>query len=521
MFRSAHWKLCLILLMAALFVSACTNSTADPSPTPSPAPTPSQSPEQTAGTDEADQGNEPQGDQTPVTIRITTQVFTPTEDKEPTEATPIPRVALDKIIENFNQEYPHITVEIIRAPTSSQEEYMTWMTTKVASGDAPDIAWPTDQPQGWAERDWLLPMDEYLEKPNPLVDPGKSWIDTFTNHELINKFSDGKRYTIPIMQAAGAATTFYYNIDIFEELGLSVPQTWAQLVDVSNKIKDAGYIPIIPSVENKGPTLWQMNNVSIPIFTKNFMDEYNYTKAQTPSDMAGDEFIRAIHTGLISTDKPEVREVWKQYKLFASTWPEGWATQDLKPLWREGKAAMREGGMWELSDELSDTNRTFRWGLFPMPYIGSDSTPMAEDYPKEKGFPKNRQATFNLAVMKPAVEKNGTLEAALTFLHYLTKPEVNEYMVNEIPMGRPSVAGADTLPIFDAIKEAEMAIIPDFNIGMNVWFNTEANDAIRRNTTQWITDKMDDETFFANLQKALSDGAASVIQSDKIDTSRW
>jgi len=461
------------------------------------------------------------GGDEPVKLRIAPQMFTPTEDKTPTEGTPVPRVALDKIIEDYSKENPNVTVEILKAPTNSQEEYLTWLTTKIASGDAPEITWATDTPQNMVSKGWLLPIDEYLDQPNPYMDAGTKWIDTFTNEEIIQKHSDGKRYTVPIMQAAGDSTTFFYNIDIFEELDLAVPNTWAEFVAALNKIKDAGYIPIIPTVENKGPTLWQMNQVSIPILTNNLVDEFNYTGAKTPAEMTGDEWVRAIREGVVSQDKPEVQEVWKQYKAFAETWPQGWATQDMKPLWQQGKAAIREGGMWELSSELSDTKRTFRWGMFPKPFIASDSTPLAPDYEKQKGFPKNTQAMFNLAIVKPSVEKTGTTEAAVKFLHYLTKADVNEYLVNEIPAGRPTVDGAATLPLFDGIKESESPILPEINFGMNVWFDSEANDAVRRNVTNWIAGKMDDKTFFSNIEKAFQTGAGSVIESQKLDTSKW
>ncbi|GGD72075.1 ABC transporter substrate-binding protein [Paenibacillus nasutitermitis] len=509
------WVLCCLSIVTALALAGCANNEKTDDNQKAGANKPA------VNGNAADNGGNEPNDQKPVNLRITTQIFTPTEDKTPTEATPTPRVALDKIIEDFQKENPSIKVEVVKAPSSSQDEYLTWMTTKIASGDAPDIAWPTDQPQGWAEKGWLLPVDSFMDQPNPYFDETTKWIDTFTNHELIQKFNNGSRYTIPIMQAAGASTTFYYNIDIFEKLNLPVPKTWKQLVDAATAIKEAGYVPIIPSVENKGPTMWQLGSVSVPVLTNKFINDFNYTGAQSPGDMKGDEFIRAINKGIISQDKPEVQEVWKQYKAFAQTWPQGWATQDMKPLWREGKAAIREGGMWELSEELSDTKRTFRWGVFPIPVLGSDSTPYASDYPKEKGFPKNMQAMFNLAIVKPTVEKKGSTDAAVKFLHYLTKVDVNEYMVNEIPAGRPTVQGAASLPVFDAIQETETAVFPEINLGMNVWFNAEANDAIRRNVTTWITNKMDDKEFFANIQKAFDNGVKKVIESDGIDTSKW
>lgn len=497
-----------LLVMAALVLGACSKGTNTASPSASPTVSGQQSETATPGAQET------------VTIRVAMQGLTPTDDKTPTEQTPNPRLAMDKVVADFERDHPHVKVELLKTPIS-QEEYLTWMTTRIASGDAPDVAWPTDTPVSLHENGWLLPLDDYFAQPNPYNEPGMAWQDTFTNPELLVKFGDGKRYMVPMMQAAGSAVTFFYNIDIFDELGIGVPRTWAQLLDGLQKAKDAGYTPAVPTVYSNTPTMWQLGEqASVPILNK-FLDEFNYTGAQNATELKGDEYVRMIKNGTYAMDIPEFREVWQLYKQWTQMWPKGWATQDMMPLWREGKAAIREGGMWELQSELSDTNRTFKWGIFPMPPVASDSSPNAIDYPRQKGFPKNTQATINLSVIKPAVEKNGTLEQAIAFLHYLSKADVNEYVVNEIPMGRPTVNGAMTLPLFDAIKEAEYPVYPDIKIQMNVWLTGEVNNAVSRYTASWINNEMDDETFFGNVQKSLAEGADSIISSQNLDTSKW
>ncbi len=505
-----------LVILIVLVLSGCSGSKSGNGDS---SPQASSSPAETASPTKQETPSSSPGKE--VTLRITTQVFTPTDDKTPTENTPVPRVALDRIIEDYQKENPNVKVEIVKAPTSSREEYLTWMTTQIAAGEAPDIAWPSDSLQGFVEKEWLLPVDSYLQQANSFGDANTTWMDSFTNPELFKKFPNGSYYAVPIFQAAGSATTFYYNIDIFKELNLSVPQTWQQLLDALKKAKEAGYVAAIPVVENKGPTLWQLGGqVSIPLTTA-FTDEFNYTGAKSAAEMKGDEYLRAIKKGIVSMERPEFREIWRLYKEWAQMWPEGWATQDMMPLWREGKVAVREGGMWELQQELSDTKRNFKWGVFPIPSVGSDSSQYAVDLPKEKGFQKNTSSAFDLAIVKPAVEKRGTTEEAVRFLQYLTTAEVNEYMVNEIPLGLPTVKGAATLPVFDAIKESESPVIPEISIPMNVWISSEARDAIGRNAAMWIQNKLADDKFFANVEKAMTEGADKSIKDQNIDTSNW
>ena len=51
-------------------------------------------------------------------------------------------------------------------------------------------------------------------------------------------------------------TVFWYNTEIFDTVGVRVPTTWDELIDVSNSIKEAGIIPI--AIGNKD--LWPVGN---------------------------------------------------------------------------------------------------------------------------------------------------------------------------------------------------------------------------------------------------------------------
>ncbi|GGD88975.1 ABC transporter substrate-binding protein [Paenibacillus nasutitermitis] len=461
-----------------------------------------------------------QGDQKPVTIKVLAQALTPTDDKTPTEKTPVPRVALDKIVEDFQKQYPYITVEIMTSAPKEADELLPWFTTRVASGDAPDIAWSSNTKAEWYNQGWLQPLDDYYNKPNPFIEGNDKWINAFTNVEIVPKEADGTHDQVPLIQAAGGQVGIFYNIDIFKKLNLQVPKTWKEFVDVAKKAKDGGYIASVPWVANHQPSLWELEPISKPLMS-GLVDPFNYTGAAKAADLKGDESVRAIKKGVISADKPEVRQTWTLYKEWAKLWPEGWATQDFLPQWNAGKVAMREGGMWELQQELSDTKRTFKWGLFPIPSAGPDSGQYAPELPRVKGFPKNTQPSFSMSIIKPSVEKHGTLDASVLFLQYLTSPQVNEYLINEIPMGRPTVNGAETLPLFDALKNMEYPQFPEISIAFPYTITGETADTISKNAALWFRDEIKDDKFFGEVQKALETGADESIKTQKLDTSKW
>lgn len=47
---------------------------------------------------------------------------------------------------------------------------------------------------------------------------------------------------------------FFYNKDIFNELGLEVPETWDQFIEVLDKIKASGMDPIAEGNQDKWPS---------------------------------------------------------------------------------------------------------------------------------------------------------------------------------------------------------------------------------------------------------------------------
>lgn len=85
------------------------------------------------------------------------------------------------------------------------------------------------------------------------LNPAENFYD-LSDQPYIDKFSDaykqtvtvdGKIYGIP--WASSNVGGWLYNKKVYEELGLSVPKTWDELMENCQKIKDAGKIPVIGS----------------------------------------------------------------------------------------------------------------------------------------------------------------------------------------------------------------------------------------------------------------------------------
>lgn len=136
---------------------------------------------------------------------------------------------LNQIIQNFESENPNIKVKQVQVPDSRKVLY-----NRLASNDAPDIMsiFPNESDfKTQAQSDYFMDLTgtDVLANINPQF--------------LEDVKVDGKDYSAPLtMNAYG----IFYNVAKFNELGLKVPATWAELEQTA-AIKEKGSIPFATS----------------------------------------------------------------------------------------------------------------------------------------------------------------------------------------------------------------------------------------------------------------------------------
>lgn len=128
-------------------------------------------------------------------------------------------------LEEFNEKYPDVTVEL-----ATVKEFDEALRVRFSSGDVPDVFSIEGVRYTDAQRsEYLLPLDDVYPE---LVG---NWIGNETNMNT----EDGKTYALTFgLQGIGLA----YNKVIFEDLGLSAPTTYDEMMDAAQKIKDSGKI---------------------------------------------------------------------------------------------------------------------------------------------------------------------------------------------------------------------------------------------------------------------------------------
>ena len=135
-----------------------------------------------------------------------------------------PETALNPLIEKFEAKNPGIVIEPERI---SWDVYNQKLLTAIAGGYPPDVAqvklwW---QPQ-LVEMGALLPLDDYIASWD-----GKD--DIYDKVWELTKYSDGHQYYMPLQMVI---LYLYYRTDMFEQLGLELPKTREEFLDVAKKL---------------------------------------------------------------------------------------------------------------------------------------------------------------------------------------------------------------------------------------------------------------------------------------------
>lgn len=146
-------------------------------------------------------------------------------------------IGYKEVIDRYNETYAgkyHVT-----PVTTNLEEYDAKVNAKITAGDCPDvyICNPGPNLDVYVEAGACQPLDQYL-------DADAAWKDSFTDGIFERITYDEGIMAIP---ANFTAALCFYNTEIFEKVGVQPPTTFDELLDVCQKIQDAGITPITVS----------------------------------------------------------------------------------------------------------------------------------------------------------------------------------------------------------------------------------------------------------------------------------
>lgn len=126
------------------------------------------------------------------------------------------------VIEEFNKEYPNISVEFLNVAWDSVVEKET---AAFASGSGPDISFQTEQFPLYAKNGYLVSLNDYASE-EKLAGYPESALEYCTYDE--------KLMGIPFV---ALNSVMFYNKDLFEAAGITeMPATWDEMLEDAKKL---------------------------------------------------------------------------------------------------------------------------------------------------------------------------------------------------------------------------------------------------------------------------------------------
>ncbi len=143
---------------------------------------------------------------------------------------PIAKI-LDEYIEKFEQQNPDISVKPVYS--GGYEDVKTALQTTIEGGGKPPalaVLLATDLYDLY-NAGYIAPMDPFL---NSLEDKD-AYLDDFYASFLENSRHDGKIWSLPFQRSA---VVLYYNATLFNEEGLSPPDSWESLAETASELTE-------------------------------------------------------------------------------------------------------------------------------------------------------------------------------------------------------------------------------------------------------------------------------------------
>lgn len=347
---------------------------------------------------------------------------------------------IDPIVAAYEKLHPEVEIELIFRPIP---ESRAWLITQLTGGTAPDITWT--QPD-WAAEDyrknWLVPLDPYLEQPNPYVPGNQRWHDMFLPAMDVWRAADGNLY---MLLGDQVQVGIYYNKEMFQEAGITEvpPRDWEDLMAAAEKLKAAGFFPFAEAGNDLNQLTW----------VSGWLTNYFYAPQVAEFDKNGDEILQktemaeAVVAGGYRFTDERSRARLEAIQRFSTYWQPGAVGADIgtaNRLFLTGRAGMIITGSWDYQTFKQDPQREFDFGVFYFPPLTSRTSPLIPD-----GVPITNKAagygSFQFAVTNTAVNR-GTVDVAFDFLKFATAPENLSPMVTEGGFALPAVKDSTANP---------------------------------------------------------------------------
>jgi hypothetical protein len=343
-----------------------------------------------------------------------------------------------EILQQWNEMYPDVELKYELIGGTTVPDRFNWIATNLAAGTLPDVVmiyFPNDT---FKDPDLVYDLSAELQAPNPYSDNATWWDDFPFDGQILNDNvgPNGEYFFVgPTLSGDTGVTSILYNKTIFDEVGVSPPETWAEFMDIQQQIKDAGYTPFFQPMA--GPLGWLIGWPETST-TEQLMDEViRACDVEEPFDKISDkEFARCVKIGEFQATDPRHMESWRLMKEWSPYWQEGFlAPPPEGDPFVQGEVAMSHTMNLWIGRYTGNPDIDFEWGTFYQPPVTEASSEYATGVPIRRVGNLGNAASGSQYLMIPMTTvENGKLEMALDLAQYTTAPEQLQYWCERQPI---------------------------------------------------------------------------------------
>ena len=430
-----------------------------------------------------------------------------------------PLEGMKKVAEKFETLYPDTKIEYVDVPAILRE----WLVTQLSSGQAPDIL-HVNVEDVWQDvhKGWYVPLDPYLEKPNPFVAQGapgsKQWWDIF-KYETITRGKaapDGKNYCICLDMIE---TGIFYNKDIFKKYHLSPPKDWLEFLKIHDTLQKEGYIPIL------------MNTMMYADWGVDLIFDQLYAQLLPGIDLVRDpvreqylqgyldwdEISFLYNKGFFTKKDPRFRAIWPIMKNWRKYANKDIATGDINKLFITQKGAMMWNSSFFVYVLARDPQISFDWGVFYLPPIPPEVCPYADGHE----MCVIGGAAMQFSVTNSAFSDTGDiatserLKRCIAYLQFLSLPENTDIVVNEVFCLLPNIKGVN--PHKELLPFDEILRKPYTTTKWFFTFDLKFNEVLIRQLELYLNDGISLEEYLDWMEKNLDYATKACIRRKSLD----
>ncbi len=313
-------------------------------------------------------------------------------------------VFLKGIAEDFHNAHPEYNLVVTEVPSAEIDSVIQ---TRIIAGDIDVVSFQTfSRPQ----EEWNASS---VDKPawQDYIDQGlltdltdQAFIKNYNLDTLMGNAYKGRIYSLNIGTVGYGG--MFYNKKIFEELNLKVPNTWAELMDICETVKNDGRYAVVSAGAGDQ---WPLNIFANAIITANYGEKTR-------------EFGQKLLTGELRHTDPEVMLVYncmEQISGYLEEGVSGISYSDAPGRFALGNMAMYIDGTWSWAD-IDKAGPGFEYGYFACPPVEARSD----------GLVPQDAIKYDLSFSVPTNAPNGA--GGLAFLDYVSQKDVYSKFINAI-----------------------------------------------------------------------------------------